>query len=215
MCGNGARCIAMFAYKNGIIKDKDFILEAVDDLYKAHIINDTDVKIIFPEPKEIRTDIDIKAEFGEGLKDLNINYANVGSDHIIIFLDDKKNQIALDDKSIVELDVNYIGKILRYHNEFQPRGANVNFVVPISENEIRVRTYERGVERETLACGTGIIASGIISAILNKVAAPVRVLAQSGEWLIVDFNLNNDKILNLSLTGSAKKISNGELDNVL
>ena len=211
MCGNGARCISMFTNKNGIVNEKNFILEAVDDLYKAQIIDDLNVKITFPEPKEIKTEIQIKAEFGEGLKDMNVSYVNVGSDHIVIFLDDKVNKAALDNKSIDEIDINYIGKILRYHNEFQPRGANVNFVMPVDENEIRVRTYERGVERETLACGTGIVASGVVSVLLNKANAPVRVLVQSGEWLTVDFRLQNERILDLSLTGSTRKISEGEL----
>jgi diaminopimelate epimerase len=212
MCGNGARCIAMFAHKNGLITQRNFTLEAVDDLYGAVIVDDLNVKITFPEPKEVKLDIAIKTEFGEGLKDMNVNYVNVGSDHIVVFLDDKINQEALGSKSIDELDINYIGKILRYHNEFQPRGANVNFVVPIDENEIRIRTYERGVERETLACGTGIIAAAIVSVLLSKAKVPVRVLVQSGEWLGVDFNLQNERILNLSLTGSAKKISSGELE---
>ncbi len=211
MCGNGARCISMFAYKNEIVKEKEFILEAVDEVYKSHIIDDLNVKIIFPQPKEVKTDIKIKAEFGDGLKDLNVSYVNVGSDHIVLCLDDETNKIALGYKSIDEIDVNYIGKILRYHNEFQPRGANVNFVLPVSKNEIKVRTYERGVERETLACGTGIIASGIVFFLLNKASAPIRILAKSGEWLIVDFDFQNNSFLNLSLTGSAKKISGGEL----
>ena len=212
MCGNGARCISMFAYKKGIIKERNFILEAVDDLYDAEIIDDLNVKITFPEPKEIKLDIPIKTEFGEGLKDMNVSYINVGSDHIVIFLDDKENENALDLKSIDELDINYIGKILRYHNEFQPRGANVNFAVPVNLNEIRIRTYERGVERETLACGTGIVASAIVSTLSDKTKIPVRVLVQSGEWLNVDFKLQNERILDLSLTGSAKKISEGELN---
>ena len=206
MCGNGARCISMFAYKNGIVKEKEFILEAVDEVYESHIIDDINVKITFPQPKEVRTDIKIKAEFGYGLKDLNVSYVNVGSDHIVLCLDDETNKIALEHKSIDEIDVNYIGKILRYHSEFQPRGANVSFVLPVSKNEIKVRTYERGVERETLACGTGIIASAIVSVLLNKTSAPVRVLAKSGEWLTVDFDFKNNNFLNLSLTGSAKKI---------
>lgn len=212
MCGNGARCIAMYAYKNGIISSKSFTLEAVDDLYAAEIIDDLNVKITFPKPKEIKENIPIKVELGEGLKDMNVSYVNVGSDHIVLFTDDKMNNSALNCKSLEDIDINYIGKILRFHNEFQPRGANVNFVQPLSNSEIRVRTYERGVERETLACGTGIIASGIVSVLSGKANPPVKVLVQSGEWLRVDLRIEDSKIEGLSLTGSAKKFSEGEIE---
>ncbi len=211
MCGNGARCTAMFARKHNITQGDKFLMEAVDDFYVAEICDDINVKITFPTPKEIKTDIEIKAEFGEGLKDMNVNYVNVGSDHLVIFMDDENNKSALDNKSIEELDINYIGKILRYHNEFQPSGANVNFVKPLSQNEIQLRTYERGVERETLACGTGIVSAGIISVIKSIAVSPVKVLVQSGEWLTVSLDLENNVIADLSLTGSAKKISEGEI----
>lgn len=211
MCGNGARCTAMFAHKHGIILQCRFILEAVDDLYTAEICDDVNVKIIFPEPAEIKTEIAIKAKFGEGLKNMDVSYVNVGSDHLVIFMDDENNKSALSNKSIGDLDVNYIGKILRYHNEFQPRGANVNFVQPLSKSEIQLRTYERGVERETLACGTGIVSAGIISVMKSIAAAPVKVLVQSGEWLTVELKLKNNSIADLSLTGSARKVSEGEI----
>jgi diaminopimelate epimerase len=100
---------------------------------------------------------------------------------------------------------------LRFHDEFQPAGGNVNFVMPLGGNEIKLRTYERGVERETLACGTGIVSSGIISVIKGISKSPVNVLVQSGEHLTVNFDSDSSKITNLSLTGSARKISEGDL----
>ncbi len=206
MCGNGARCIAMFAYKNGILSGKEFILEAVNDLYKANIIDDINVKIDFPEPKEIKTGIPVDVDS----KEMTVGYVSVGSDHIIVLLD-KKNKNALNANSPDELNINTIGRELRFHNKFQPAGGNVSFVQHLLDNEIRIRTYERGVERETLACGTGIIASALVSAMVNNVKPPVKVLAQSGEELIVDFKMENSKISNLSLQGSAKKLGEGEL----
>ena len=205
MCGNGARCISMYAYKNRILKGRDFILEAVDDLYKAHIIDDINVKVDFPGPKKIETEITIDVDN----KKMTVSYVDVGSDHILVFMDGDKE--ALSSESLYELDVDNIGRTLRYHNKFQPRGGNVSFVQILSENEIKIRTYERGVERETLACGTGIIASAIISGMTKNVKPPVKVLSQSGEWLVVDFNIEGSKIKNLSLQGSAKKIGEGEL----
>jgi diaminopimelate epimerase len=211
MCGNGARCIAMFAHKNGITDENKFTLEAVDDLYSAEICGGTNVKITFPQPKEVKTDIKITADSGNGPKDMNVHYVNVGSDHIVVFLDDEKNKAALNNVPLEELDVNSIGKILRFHDEFQPAGGNVNFVMPLGGNEIKLRTYERGVERETLACGTGIVSSGIISVIKGISKSPVNVLVQSGEHLTVNFDSDSSKITNLSLTGSARKISEGDL----
>jgi len=212
MCGNGARCIAMFAYKNGIIREKSFTLEAVEDKYEAEIIDDLNVKITSPEPKEIKLDLFIKADFENGPKEMNVSYVNIGSDHLVIFLNETINKTALGNKTIDEIDISFIGKILRFHNDFQPQGVNVNFVIPVSQNEIRVRTYERGVERETLACGTGIISSAVISVLKNKSKHPIRVLVQSGEWLTVDLKIEDLMIKNLSLQGSARKISEGELD---
>lgn len=206
MCGNGARCISMYAYKNKILEGKDFILEAVDDLYKAHIIDDINVKVDFPEPKKIETGIIIDVDN----KKMNVSYVDVGSDHILVFMD-KGNNESLNSKSLNELNVDNNGRTLRYHNKFQPAGGNVSFVQILSENEIKVRTYERGVERETLACGTGIIASAIVSGMIKNVKPPVKILSQSGEWLVVDFKIEGSKINNLSLQGSAKKIGEGEL----
>ncbi|MCI0448184.1 MAG: diaminopimelate epimerase [Chlorobi bacterium] len=212
MCGNGARCIAMFAFNNDIVNDKLFIIEAVDDTYKAEIIDELNVRISFPEPKEIRLDLNIEADFGEGLKKLILSYANVASDHLVVFLNGKENKSALITNSLDKLDLNKYGKILRFQKEFQPRGANVNFVSAISGNEIRIRTYERGVERETLACGTGIVTSAVILALKQIVKPPVRVLVESGEWLKVDFKIKDLMIKDLSLEGSAKKISEGKLN---
>ncbi len=210
MCGNGSRCLAMYLHKNGILASKEFLLEAVDDVYTAKIIDDDNVKIIFPDPKFIRFNITIKAEIDGELKELTVNYADVGSDHVVLFADDKSNKTALGTSSFDKIDVNGIGAVLRNHYEFFPRGANVNFVQPTDSGGIRIRTYERGVERETLACGTGVISSAIVYAVDRSAEPPVTVQVQSGENLIVDFKMGNGKITDLSLTGSARKIGEGE-----
>lgn len=211
MCGNGARCVSMYAFKNGITDKKEFILEAAGDLYSAVITDEMIVRIGFPEPKEVKQEIDIKAEFGEGLKDMNVSYVNVGSDHIVVFMDNELNKAALGNAGLEDLNVNYFGKILRYHNEFQPRGANVNFVLPLGGNKIRLRTFERGVERETLACGTGIVSSAICAVLKHITTSPVEVLVQSGERLNVNMKSAGGRISDLSLEGSARKIGEGDI----
>ncbi len=214
MCGNGARCVSMFAYKNGLITEKVFNIEAVNDLYSAVIIDDVNVKIGFPEPKEVRTGIHITANFGEVEKKLNVSFVNVGSDHIILFIDEEINKIALSCKHMDELDVNSAGPILRFHDDFKPRGGNVNFAQLLPDGKIRLRTYERGVERETLACGTGIISTGIAAMLSKGLISPVRVQVQSGEILTVEGDLKGGRITGLTLTGSARMIGGGEITDI-
>ncbi len=208
MCGNGARCIAMFAYKNGIVNEQKFYLEAVDDIYSAEIVNDEMVTIGFPEPKEFRTDIRITGLNG---KPLNFSYTNVGSDHIILFINEDINKLYLNCADMDKVDVDNLGKMLRFHKDFDPRGGNVNFAEVQPDGCIRLRTYERGVERETLACGTGIISTGIIAMLKKGISSPVKVKVQSGEVLLVKGRIENGKIMDLSLTGSARKFGEGNL----
>lgn len=211
MCGNGARCIAMFAYMNGITQNRKFMLEAVEDVYSAEIISNEIVKINFPEPKEIVTGIKITAETSTGLKQANVNYINVGSDHIVLFIDEDINRLFLNCLKMDELSVDETGRKLRFHKEFKPRGANVNFAEVLENKTIRLRTYERGVERETLACGTGIISTGIIALLKKGLTSPVNIKVQSGEVLQVEAHTAGGKISELSLTGSANKFGVGNL----
>jgi diaminopimelate epimerase len=206
MCGNGARCTAMYVYKNGIITDKNINVEAVGNLYESVITSEETVKVFFPPPEQITVNLQINVELGSGLKPLDVSYVNVGSDHVIVLISEETNKQTLGISNLDELQIEHIGKILRYHNKFHPRGVNANFASVLNVEEIRVRTYERGVERETLACGTGIISTAISAFILQKVFPPVKVLTQSKEWLTVDFRIENDEIVNLTLEGSARRI---------
>jgi diaminopimelate epimerase len=212
MCGNGARCIAQFAIDNKILVLKEFTLEAVNKVYRAKISGNSIVKIYFPPPDSFRLNLNIDKV--NGLNTVIVNNMLVGSDHLVIYIKDETNKDVFQSSSLDEVNIELWGSVLRYHPDFAPAGANVNFVDVFPPHELRVRTYERGVERETLACGTGIISSAVISSLLKKVSSPVKVLSQSGEWLTVDFNLSGDKISNLSLEGPAKKISEGEIENI-
>jgi diaminopimelate epimerase len=211
MCGNGARCIAQFSVDEGIVKKTAFNLEAVDKIYKAVVKGNNTVKIHFPPPQEFKLNIDVENKVHGYLHSLH--WIQVGSEHIVLFIKDELNKKSLKINNLDEAKINEWGKELRFHKEFKPKGANVNFADVISNSEIRIRTYERGVERETLACGTGIISSAVISNMLGKVNPPVKVLVQSGEWLTVDFKNDNSNITNLSLEGSARKIDEGEIRN--
>lgn len=218
MCGNGARCISQFAVDKGILHSNEFNLEAVDKIYKTEMLGNYLVRISFPPPQEYKLDLHLKVHLGaHEEKDpqfsiLKVHWMQVGSEHFVIFINDEENKTALGIDSLDEVKVDQWGSRLRHHIGFDPPGANVNFAV-VNGKEVKVRTYERGVERETLACGTGIISTALISNLIYKVHPPVKVLSQSGERLIVNFRNDEGKISNLSLEGSAKKIDEGELNS--
>lgn len=188
MCGNGARCAAFFSGRS-----------KVKLLTAAGVINaevcGAQVKIQLTAPKNIRLDIPLITN-GRLLK---VNFINTGVPHVVVFVN------CLDD-----LDVKYIGRNIRNHQEFSPRGANVNFVEEKEKNLIRIRTYERGVEDETLACGTGGTAAALIFALKNNLDNLIKIQTLSGEILKVYFNKEAGKITKVWLEGSARIVYKGE-----
>ncbi len=129
-----------------------------------------------------------------------VGFANSGVPHVVFFVDD-----------LEATDVFDLGQQTRYHNDFKPVGTNANFISIHSAELLDIRTYERGVEDETLACGTGSIASAIVSATLGKVTSPVSVRTASGVVLKIHFELENNAAKNVYLEGDARVIYAGEL----
>ncbi len=227
MCGNGARCTVKYAADNKMLSGKSYMLEAVGILYSAELLSGDLVKIGFPPVSDYK--LDVHVELGTDLSLTQLHWMNVGSEHIMVFTGDIMNPKV---NSLDDIKINEWGSLLRFHESFQPKGANVNFVqlnptptlptvprlgvegegVNIPSHSITIRTYERGVEWETLACGTGIISSAITAGLLGHVIPPVNVLVQSGETLIVDYNIKGPVVENVSLLGSAKKIGEGEIN---
>lgn len=148
MCANGSRCICKFAYDLEIVKN-EFIFRANDGLHKAFIINKKMVKVQvnFHGSKSATIPKD-KLNLPDGIR--YKDFLNTGVPHLILECD-----------NIDQLNVDQLGKYLRYHQVFAPEGTNVNFVEILDENQLKVRTYERGVEEETLSCGSGVTASAI------------------------------------------------------
>ncbi|MEW6555755.1 MAG: diaminopimelate epimerase [Elusimicrobiota bacterium] len=171
-CGNGARCIALFAYLNKISSAK-MVFESDAGLINAEVKKKSVVKIKMPEPKNFGLDFLLKIAG----KKFEASFADTGVPHTVIFVKDIKN-----------VDVEHLGRAIRWHKRFQPSGTNVNFVKVLSRNKLQIRTYERGVEAETLACGTGVVASAIISILKKYVCSPVNVLTQGGETLKIYYN---------------------------
>lgn len=200
MCGNGGRCAVKFANLLGIIKEKT-TFEANGKLYHAQIIEPEKVRLYLPAPETKRFNLKLKL----GRKLYKAHFINTGAPHLVVFTDENK----IDD--IEKININHLGRRLRYHPQFE-NGTNVNFVSIINEDTIRMRTYERGVEGETLACGTGSVASAIASVEIKKLKFPIKVKTTGGEILIVDLDRNGKKSGFIALEGSAKIICEGKLN---
>ncbi len=194
MCGNGARCAARFAFLNGIAANK-MSFETDAGILIAQIIDDR-VKIKMPDPAELRLDYQLEVEAGP----LVISSINTGVPHVVILTDDVEG-----------VDVVERGREIRFHQTFAPDGTNVNFISLKQDNTIIMRTYERGVEDETLACGTGAIAGALVTASKFKTESPSRICTRSGEFLTIYFKMTDDSYSDIYLEGDARVIYKAEL----
>ena len=193
-CGNGARCISKFAYLNGIVSERmRFLTNA--GIYESEIVGEN-VKVRMSDPTDIRLNVPLQLDDGMHA----VGFANSGVPHVVFFVED-----------LERADVFNLGQQTRYHDNFKPDGTNANFIRVESPELIDIRTYERGVEDETLACGTGSIASAIIAATLGKVVSPVSVKTASGIVLKIHFEVENEEVRNVYLEGDARVIYVGEL----
>jgi diaminopimelate epimerase len=194
MCGNGARCAARFAVLNGIGGEK-LSFETDAGIVSAEIIGDR-AKVKMPDPGEMNTEVRIDLQDGP----LSVSRINTGVPHVIIESD-----------QLEQVDVFQKGREIRNHSAFAPAGTNVNFVARHEIGSIAIRTYERGVEDETLACGTGSIAAALLTAEKTGWPSPVRVQTRSGIELKVYFDRRPDGYKNVHLEGDARVVYRGQL----
>jgi diaminopimelate epimerase len=197
MCGNGARCAARFAHAKGIA-GTSMSFETLAGLIEAEICKDDEsVRLRMTTPIDFRTGLSVMLDGRER----SLSFVNSGVPHVVLFVEDEE---------VVPL--REWGQIIRFHPLFQPAGTNVNFVQKVGENTIRVRTYERGVEDETMACGTGAVASALFSATCNLAQSPVTVVTSGGERLTILFDLlEGPQAENVFLQGPARIIYEGNL----
>ncbi|MGE3799738.1 MAG: diaminopimelate epimerase [Candidatus Kapaibacterium sp.] len=203
MCGNGGRCAVRFAADHGYIADQRALsFTNAGILYRA-LMDGENVCIDFPDPKEIRPNLKLNL-LGE---EREVHFVDVGTPHLLLFVD----QLGLG--RLADLDINLWGPLLRNHSAVQPNGANANFIEIISlEEGIRLRTFERGVEGETGACGTGAIASGILSGLLYNLPSPVQVIPTSGSPLYIHFNrIDAGRVGGVKLQGGTEILMEGDL----
>lgn len=213
LCGNGARCSIWFAQNSGRLKNGKARFTSNYIEYSGEVVDNECIKFNLNPPKKIKYNFKIKA-FGQMITS---HYADTGSPHVVIKISDILENAA-DPKSsfkkILDVPVLNIGKEIRYSSDFKPDGINVNFIEVI-DNVIHIRTYERGVEDETLACGTGSVAAAIITCVTDNLKPPITLITRGGDKLIVYFEIENQKVKNLSLTGPAKIIFEGSTDKKL
>lgn len=195
MCGNGARCFARFVQRM-VGLQRDFTFETEAGVIAASFQGER-VTVNLTKPKELRLGEAVKLSTGTE----TIHSQNTGVPHAVLYVPDA-------DKAMVQS----LGPEIRRHAHFGPRGTNVNFVQVLGANHIRVRTFERGVEGETLACGTGVSAAAMISARVHSFTSPVKVQVQGGDTLEVSFSDNGGEFDDVRLTGPADFVFEGHIE---
>ncbi len=204
MCGNGGRCAARFALLVHAVQSGHMEFEVVGQRYVADVDRDR-VRLMMPPPRVLEFNRTLSAMD----RKITCHYVNVETPHAIIFISDIKSPPI---NSLNELDIAAWGPAVRLHPDFQPEGANANFAMIAGDGIVHLRTWERGVEGETLACGTGSVATALTAHFVHHLPAPVRIATASGETLVVDFTDTNGIISNLSLEGSAVVEREGEME---
>lgn len=187
MCGNGLRCFSKFMEEQGVISPVVESKMGVHKLEKRGL----HVKASMTEPTGLKQGIKLS-------ESLSVDYLDTGVPHAVLFVED-----------IEQVDVAKLGSYIRHHEAFKPRGANANFVQIIRPGQIRIRTFERGVEGETLACGTGATAAAILYALKENWTNEVEVIPQSQESLIIEFQQAGNRIHDVNQTGPARFIFHG------
>lgn len=195
MCGNGARCVARLAHDLGAAPPRMAIATRAGQV-RAEVLGEA-VRLQMPNPRDWRLDQSLDLN---GRK-VGYDFVNSGVPHVVIRVVD-----------LEAVDVAGLGADLRRHSAFAPAGTNVNFIRLTGADSIRLRTYERGVEAETLACGTGMVASALVAGRAGLVRPPVRVVPASGDVLAVDFRLTDQGAEDVTLTGPAVHVFRGELE---
>jgi len=204
MCGNGARCAARFAFEKNIAP-ATMRFETTAGEIEAFVLGGPgeSVKIRLTAPEDLRLNIPVTV----GSMEQTLHFINTGVPHTVVLVNDAGKVPVAD-----------WGREIRFHETFQPAGTNTNFAQVISNDTLMVRTYERGVEGETMACGTGAVASALITAYLEQAKPPITVITSGGEELTIHFSFTgegNDRKLDLAagifLEGPAHTIYEGKL----
>lgn len=196
MCGNGARCFTAFALAHNVGSDSRVSFQTDAGAMTA-LADGSDFTIRMTPPHSVKLDQSLEADG----RSYSYHFLNTGVPHVVVFTED-----------VEAVDIRPEGRAIRMHQNFQPSGTNANFAQIQPDGIIKVRTYERGVEDETLACGTGVAAVAIAACLTQGQQKPVSVLVKGRDTLRVDFVSNEDGISDVTLTGPAKFVYEGRID---
>jgi len=195
MCGNGARCFARFANKVAGAQGK-ISFQTPAGVIAAELDREL-VTLQMTPPSDLRLNIALQVA-GETKA---VHFINSGVPHVVVPV-----------SQIDDVDVRRDGAAIRHHKMFSPKGANVNFLEKRGVQQVAIRTYERGVENETLACGTGVVASGLIFAVVEGISGPIGVFVRSGSELTVGFKRAGETFRGVTLTGPAEFVFEGTIE---
>lgn len=200
MCGNGARCFGRFTAHLGDEIPDQVTFETIAGTLAAEMVGEH-VRIAMSEPKDLQLHTAATLpDFGDP-----IHFINTGVPHAVAYL--------ADPQALADLDVFRHGRAIRRHEHFAPAGTNANFAAVIEPGHIVIRTYERGVEDETLACGTGMVACALIHHLLTGAPSPIKVDVAGGDTLEIGFeSADGQAFRNVTLTGPADFVFEGEIE---
>jgi len=197
LCGNGARCVAAFAREIGVVRSPAMTFHTRAGLVDAEIVGPGSVKLWMPEPRNRRYNLQVQLQ-GQAVTG---DYVEAGVPHFIVPC-----------ASVAAADVEHLGRELRLADAFAPNGTNVDFVQYIAPRKALMRTYERGVEAESGACGTGAVAVAIVGVETKGMSLPLKIRTSQGYELVVDGDWRQTKGTGFTLTGPVKKVFEGEID---
>lgn len=193
LCGNGARCVAAFAREIGAARGCSMTFETRAGLVDAEVIDAGKVKVWMPEPKDRRYGLEVEGAKGD--------FIVAGVPHFVVPCE-----------NVASVDVDGLGRKLRLAAAFEPNGTNVDFAQFVPPNKVLLRTYERGVEAESGACGTGAVATAVVAVETKGLSLPLHVHTSQGFDLTIDGDWRRAKGTGFTLTGPVKKVFEGNID---
>jgi diaminopimelate epimerase len=197
MCGNGGRCAVRYAHDIGLADGAAMVFRTAVGLIHGWMLGERDMRVGLTQPTGYRAAVEVPLPEGAA----TVAYIDTGVPHAVWSVE-----------NVHELNVGVLGRQVRQSPVFAPRGANVNFVEVTGPHEATIRTYERGVEDETLACGTGCAAAAIALGLEGKVTLPVRLKTRGGDVLTVDYRVENGQVVDLTFQGPVRYVARGVID---
>jgi diaminopimelate epimerase len=196
MCGNGARCVARLARDIGAAPARMRFTTGAG-VIEAEVLGEQ-VRLNMTNPTDWRMNRTLALPGGARA----YGFVNSGVPHVVMEVDD-----------LDKVDVAKVGAAIRYHADFAPKGTNANFIHVTGPQSLRIRTYERGVEAETLACGTGMVAAGLVAGRMGRVKTPVRIACASGDIIEVNYTPTTDGAANVTMLGPSAYVFTGKLEH--